>query len=196
MKVVLISASIGMQASVYFPWCLQPSPTLLSPLRCRRGSVLDLVGQDGEEAARRSGRQHGQVPLRSGRQPPAKATLAEEQQAVPPGGPHGRLQGSADSRAARSLRQTPLPSPDQSRLVAFFSLFTLCLCLQGTSTPTPPPRPQITPSPPFHPPLEERRGGQGFQCEIGITHPCSSSHQDTLQEPSRCNSKWLLPSDN
>lgn len=44
-------------------------------------------------------------------------------------------------------------------------------------------------SPCPHPAMEERgqrKGWQGFQCEIGITHPCSSSHQDTLQAPSRC----------
>ncbi|TNN23845.1 hypothetical protein EYF80_066032 [Liparis tanakae] len=58
-----------------------------------RSSVLDEARPDGQEAPRRPGRQHRQVPLRRLREPDAEHPLAEERQRVQGRAEDGRHQG-------------------------------------------------------------------------------------------------------
>lgn len=151
-----------------------------------RPSILDLDGQDGEEAARGASRQHGQVPLCSRRQPRAHAALAEKQQAFPPGGPHGRVQGRTNSRKSNFL----LPPSTLSSL--------LLLLLKEYQAP-------FLPSLSFHPfstlhwsnGKRADRGSEGrvsgVKLELLIRAPPLTG---ILCRASRCNLKWFFAPNN
>ena len=58
-----------------------------------RDTLLDFSREDGKEAACCSCCQHRQVQVCGRRAPAPTPALAEEQPSLPPGGPHGRVQG-------------------------------------------------------------------------------------------------------